>query len=116
MQGLLYSQLLGSPGLVKDGRSTGWHAGCSRSALLPLPLSLLVLFQSGLKPPDGLTNVDSPTLTGDLVDNLGVFLLGKSVLDPGQHGTERLSRLKDHSEIVPTQSVESVQLQSDLQV
>ena len=67
-----------------------------------LPVSLFVPFQSGLKPPDGLTNVDTPTITGDSVDNLGAFLLGKSVLDPGQHGTERLPRLEDHSEIVPT--------------
>ena len=38
------------------------------------------------------------TTPEDPVDNLGAFLLGKSVLNPGQHGTERLSRLEGHSD------------------
>ena len=61
-----------------------------------------MLFQSGFKSPNGLSNVDPPTITGDPVDNFGAFLLGKFVLDPDQHGVERLSRLEDHSEVVPT--------------
>ena len=36
------------------------------------------------------------------INNLGAFLLGKSVLDPGQHGAKCLPRLEDHSEIVLT--------------
>ena len=87
MQGLLYLQLFGSPGLVKDGSLTPLDGMVGVPVVLCycshvhvcLPVSFFVLFQSGLKPPNGLSNVDPPTITGDPVDNLGAFLLGKSI-------------------------------------
>ena len=65
-------------------------------------MSLFGLLQSGLQPPNGLSNVDLPTITGNPVDSIEAFLLWKSVLEPGQHGTEYLLRLEDHSKVVPT--------------
>ena len=46
------------------------------SALLWVSL----LLQSGLQPPNSLSNVDLPTITGDPVDDLGVFLLWSMTL------------------------------------
>ena len=61
-----------------------------------------MLLQSGFQPPDGISNVDLPAITGNLVDNFGVFLLWKLLLDPGvhMHGSECQPRLEDISEVV----------------
>ena len=97
----IFSSLIGFPGLVKDGSLTPLDGmlECSATTDVSMSAFLWVLFQSGLKPPDGLTNVDPPTVTGGPVDNLGAFLLGNSVLDLGLHGTERLSRFEDSHQV-----------------
>ena len=77
IQGLLYLWFFW-PGHKWQPHPTGWHTGCSRNALLPLTsvcllVTLFVLLQSGLQPPNGLSNVELHSIRGSLVDNLGTF-------------------------------------------
>ena len=77
---------------------------CSATAdvsVLPI-VHVSMLSQPSLQSSIGLTDIHFATVTGDLVNYLGVLFLWQSILHPGQHRAECSPRSEDHSEVVVT--------------
>ena len=74
----------------------------SRQCSGALPACLLMLLESGVEPPDSLTDVDLATATLDLVHNAGLFALRQHILHPGEDGAECMTISEYYPQVEPT--------------